>query len=88
MNLFGVIIVIGTSKLRKQDLQVMMLHQQIYARAVSVYVLKKILALLHPYAPFITEELWSHFKNDDDKDLIVSEWPKIEDQWINKNCRK
>ena len=54
-------------------------------RAVSVHVLKNILALLHPYAPFITEELWSHFKDKDDKDLIVSEWPMIEKKLINRN---
>jgi len=58
------------------------------ARVVSVYVLKKILALLHPYAPFITEELWSHFKNDTDRDLIVSKWPNIDEKWINKNAEK
>jgi valyl-tRNA synthetase len=47
--------------------------------------LKNILALLHPYAPFITEELWSHFKSKNDKDLIVSEWPKVDKKWINRN---
>ncbi len=55
------------------------------SRVVSVHVLKNILALLHPYAPFITEELWSHFKSKNDKDLIVSEWPKIDKKWINRN---
>jgi valyl-tRNA synthetase len=55
------------------------------SRAVSVHVLRNILALLHPFAPFITEELWSYFKNSNDKDLIISEWPKIDKKWINKN---
>ncbi len=55
------------------------------SRAVSIHVLKNILALLHPYAPFITEELWGHFKDSNDKDLIVSEWPKIDKKWINRN---
>ncbi|MCJ7801058.1 MAG: class I tRNA ligase family protein, partial [Candidatus Marinimicrobia bacterium] len=55
-------------------------------RAVSVHVLKNILALLHPYAPFITEELWHHFRNKDDNDLIISEWPKFDKNWVNRNA--
>ncbi len=44
------------------------------SRAVAVHVIKGILTLLHPYSPFITEEIWSYFRNDTDSDLIVSPW--------------
>ena len=40
-------------------------------------ILKKVLLILHPISPFITEEIWSYLKNEDDKDIIVSSWPKI-----------
>jgi len=44
------------------------------AQKVAVKSLKGILTLLHPYAPFITEEIWFYFRNSDDRDLIVSPW--------------
>jgi len=52
------------------------------ACAVSIEVIRTILALLHPYAPFMTEELWSHFKKESDNDLIVSPWPELDENFI------
>ena len=50
-------------------------------------ILKKVLLILHPISPFITEEIWSYLKNEDDKDIIVSSWPKMgaEDLPYNKD---
>lgn len=45
------------------------------AQTVSVFVLKTIMKLLHPYAPFITEEIWSKLKSEDENLLIHSGWP-------------
>ena len=57
-------------------------------RGVIVHVLKTILALLHPYAPFITEELWSQFKAEKDLELIVSPWPDYHPELVDSKAEK
>ena len=44
------------------------------AQQVLVYVLDQILRLLHPFMPFITEEIWQAIPHDGDF-LIRAEWP-------------
>ncbi len=39
----------------------------------------RILRMLHPFMPFITEEMWHLLFEDADKDIIVSEWPSVND---------
>ncbi len=45
--------------------------------AVLVHVLRRLLTLLHPYCPFITEELWSQVKPVKDGMLIAKAWPEV-----------
>lgn len=47
---------------------------------VLVKVLKDIVKLLHPFMPFITEEIWSHLPNTQE-DLITSEWSTVTDKY-------
>ena len=44
------------------------------ALQVLVYVLDQVLRLLHPFMPFITEEIWQTIPHSGDA-LIVAEWP-------------
>ncbi|MBS0502906.1 MAG: valine--tRNA ligase [Proteobacteria bacterium] len=43
-------------------------------KAVAGWVLDQILVMLHPFMPFITEELW-HALGERPYDLIVAKWP-------------
>ncbi|MBI3872321.1 MAG: valine--tRNA ligase [candidate division Zixibacteria bacterium] len=51
------------------------------ARAVSLHVLHTIVRLLHPFAPFVTEELWSHLSPllaGAPPHAAVAPWPPLE----------
>ena len=63
-------------------------HAADVSRAVAIQVLRKILAVLHPFAPFISEELWAHVKRADDPDLIVGQWPQANDNKIDDTAEK
>jgi valyl-tRNA synthetase len=49
-------------------------------RRISVlkFVFRKILALMHPITPFITEELWSQLKESNEDLLIAQEYPEFD----------
>ncbi len=49
-------------------------------RQVSAYIFKQILILLHPFIPFVTEEIWLNNKFDNSgKDfLMLANWPSGE----------
>ena len=56
------------------------------ARRVLVYVLDTSLRLLHPYMPYVTEQLWHHLPratvnpNSAAHALMLSDWPQMNDE--------
>jgi valyl-tRNA synthetase len=45
-----------------------------YNQTISFF--KKCITIMHPFMPFITEEIWSNIKSDVESPLIISDWPK------------
>ena len=50
------------------------------AQKVLVYVLDQVLRLLHPFMPFITEEIWQAIPHEG-KVLISAEWPTYREEF-------
>ncbi len=52
------------------------------AQKVLIYVLSNTLKLLHPFMPFITEEIWQALPHDGES-IMISDWPKYNDELVN-----
>jgi len=46
------------------------------AQPTLLYVLDRSLRLLHPFMPFVTEEIWQKFPKKTKDPIIISTWPK------------
>ena len=46
---------------------------------VLVYVLDQVLRLLHPFMPFITEEIWQSIPHEGEA-LIIAQWPQVREE--------
>jgi len=58
-------------------------QQRLAAQKTLYEVYQKMLHLLHPFMPFLTEELW-HVLNGSDKDsIMVSRFPVVNEAWKN-----
>ncbi len=45
-------------------------------RSLLVYVLDGVMRLLHPFMPFISEEIWQQLPHRNEKALVVAAWPQ------------
>ncbi|MBQ8203192.1 MAG: valine--tRNA ligase [Clostridia bacterium] len=51
------------------------------ARSVLTFVFTNTLALLHPFMPFITEEIWQSMPHGEGKALMVEKWPEYKEEF-------
>ena len=50
------------------------------ARDMLVYIMSNTLKLLHPFMPFITEEIWQSLPHDGES-IMISQWPVYKDEY-------
>lgn len=58
---------------------------KVETRACAAWAFDQILKILHPFMPYITEELWENMAGDAGREtaLISAPWPKLDDSFIN-----
>ena len=56
-------------------------------QAVLSRGLRQIVTMLHPYMPFITEEIWQALPHDGPS-VMVSPWPKADTRYINEEAEQ
>lgn len=54
-------------------------------KEVLLFVVDSILKLLHPFMPFVTEEIWKSFQNIDGS-IMIEKYPEFNKKYINKNA--
>ena len=59
---------------------------KIETQQTFAWVFDQILKLLHPFMPFLTEDLWAKIADSREAILIVSEWPELSDDLINADA--
>ncbi|HHT50448.1 MAG TPA: valine--tRNA ligase [Eubacteriaceae bacterium] len=59
-------------------------NTKIAAQVTLTKVLKKVLKLLHPFMPFITEEIFTHLPGEEES-IVISPWPKFNEDLIFKD---
>ncbi|PXW90041.1 valyl-tRNA synthetase [Streptohalobacillus salinus] len=54
-------------------------------RSVLVHVLDQILKMLHPFMPFVTEEIWQYLPQEGES-ITVADWPVVDETQSNKEA--
>ena len=58
------------------------------AQKTLLEVFRTMLQLLHPFMPFLTEELWHVLKGNDKDSIMVSKFPAVKEEWKNDTAEK
>lgn len=58
--------------------------------ALLSYVLEIAMRLLHPFMPFLSEDIWQRLPKADDAaaSILIAEWPQSQDEWTNADVER
>ncbi|MBI3004904.1 MAG: valine--tRNA ligase, partial [Ignavibacteriales bacterium] len=62
------------------------IKQSVVQRAIWIF--DQALRMLHPFMPFVTEELWQHLGERKDKSLMRAEFPKVTKKWLHEKTEQ
>ncbi len=58
------------------------------ALALAVHIMKGSMELLHPFIPFISEEIWQELKSGDEQSIVISDWPQLDAAFLDKQAEE
>ena len=58
------------------------------ALTLAVHIMKGSMELLHPFIPFITEEIWQELKGNGEQSIVISDWPESDAAFIDKKSEE
>ncbi len=56
--------------------------EKISTKSTLIYVLTIILKLLHPFMPFVTEEIYQHLPIKENESIMISPYPKYDKKYV------
>ncbi|UOQ93880.1 valine--tRNA ligase [Halobacillus shinanisalinarum] len=54
-------------------------------RSILAYTLDQIMRMLHPFMPFITEEIWQHLPHEGES-ITQAAWPQVKEEFHNETA--
>ena len=61
------------------------------ARRVLFYVLERTMRLLHPFMPFVTEEIWQHLTGGEWQgvgSIMIAPWPEVDEAFLDEEAER
>jgi valyl-tRNA synthetase len=58
------------------------------ALSIAAYIMKETMSVMHPFIPFITEEVWQAFKDRHEDSIVIRSWPEVHNNYKNDSAEK